>query len=149
MSTTDFINFGIQEQDDDSQAFNLVKQLALQLKFDNTLWVPNAQIFNALTPITLPKQPTLFMYLRNLGPYDLGVELFPSYSGTGPVPLAADVNLVKSGGFLACYFPAGAGSSIAGGPFPSGVSGGINSLFLQSNTSDPNASSVVEYFLGG
>jgi hypothetical protein len=153
MSVTDFLDINIQEQEDDTQVFNLVKRVASSFKFGNTIWMPNYEVPAALLPI--PQQPGVIqlLYIRNIGSLNVGVAVLPNAVISAPPippPVVTDITLLGPGGICLLYSPdlANAGMVPNLGPFLGNISGGFLQVYLQASSPDPSALGLVECFMG-
>lgn len=150
MSVTDFLDINIQEQDDDTQVFNLVKRVAASFKFSQTTWVPQAVVLPSLGQLVLPVMPILFVYVKNIGTLNIAVQTTPFVIPGGPPPPPSPLTLLGPGGIFLLSAPnlAGAGF-VSGGIFPPQISGGLAFVELAASANVPTATGLAEYFLAG
>lgn len=151
MSVTNILEVAFSQQDDDSQMYNLLKRVIVRENFDSVSWQPSYEVPPSLGSVVLPTIPIFILYIKNIGDIDIGVEWTSQGSSTPPLPSPVSLTLLRPSAFLLLYNldSGGAGMVTPGGPFPANVSSGINSLFLEASSIDPNANGVVEMFLAG
>jgi hypothetical protein len=148
MSATDFVEVNITEQDNVTQAFNLVHRVPNSFQFNETIWVPNFPVPSGGLFLALPAIPTPFAYIKNIGKVNIGLSTSPLVTPNTPPPPPLPlepVTILGPGGIFLLYAPNVGGGFIGAGLFAANVSGGLASIYLIAGSS---SGGLVEFFLG-